>query len=70
MINQGKPDTLSLSILIAAFLSLTGLQAQTIWKHVTNQPVLSYGAAGTWDDGAVFWPAVLKDGDTLRMWYA
>jgi hypothetical protein len=70
MINQGKPDTLSLSILIAAFLSLTGLQAQTIWKHVTNQPVLSYGAAGKWDDGAVFWPAVLKDGDTLRMWYA
>lgn len=57
-------------IFFAAVLSSTGLQAQTVWKHVTSHPVLSFGAAGKWDDGAVLWPAVIKDGDTLRMWYA
>jgi predicted GH43/DUF377 family glycosyl hydrolase len=46
------------------------LQAQTDWRHVTNHPVVSYGAEGKWDDGAVLWPSVIKDGDTLRMWYA
>jgi predicted GH43/DUF377 family glycosyl hydrolase len=46
------------------------LQAQTDWRHVTNHPVVNYGAAGRWDNGAVLWPAVIKDGDTLRMWYA
>jgi hypothetical protein len=48
----------------------TNLHAQTVWKHVTSHPVLSFGAAGKWDDGAVLWPAIIKDGDTLRMWYA
>jgi len=57
-------------ILLAAVLFSTGLQAQTVWKHVTSQPVLGYGLDGMWDDGAVLWPAVIKDGDTLRMWYA
>ncbi len=71
MINQGKRiDALSVSILIAAVLSSTGLKAQANWTHVTDQPVLSYGAAGEWDDGVVFWAAVIGDGDTLRMWYA
>ncbi|MDZ7359674.1 MAG: T9SS type A sorting domain-containing protein [candidate division KSB1 bacterium] len=46
------------------------LLAQTVWKQVINRPVLSFGAAGKWDDGAVLWPTVIKDGDTLRMWYA
>src|SRR5574341_263127 len=57
--------TLTLIIVCAA-----KLQAQTDWRHVASQPVLSYGASGRWDNGAVFWPAVIKDGDTLRMWYA
>ncbi len=57
-------------ILIAAVLVSTELQAQADWKHVINQPVLVHGVAGQWDNGAVLWPAVIKDGDTLRMWYA
>lgn len=56
-------------ILIPAVLSSTELKAQTNWTHVTDQPVLDYGASGEWDSGAVLWPAVIKDGDTLRMWY-
>ncbi len=47
----------------------TGLFAQTDFTHVTNQPVLSLGAPGEWDNGGVWNPAVIKDGDTLRMWY-
>jgi hypothetical protein len=70
VINQGKLGTWNVSILIAAFFSSTGLQAQTAWKHVANHPVISYSADGKWDDGAVLWPSVIKDGDTLRMWYA
>lgn len=50
--------------------SAMNLPAQTDWSHVVNQPVLGYGLAGNWDEGAVFWPAVIKDGDTLRMWYS
>jgi len=70
MINQDQLNALSVPILIAAILAATGLQAQTGWSHATSQPVLSYGAVGKWDNGAVLWPAVIKDGDTLRMWYA
>ncbi len=66
-----KMDVVILIVsIIVAVLSAIDLQAQTIWKHVINRPVLSFGAAGKWDDGAVLWPAVIKDGDTLRMWYA
>jgi hypothetical protein len=57
-------------IFIAAILVATELQAQADWKHVINQPVLVHGVAGQWDNGAVLWPSVIKDGDTLRMWYA
>ena len=52
-----------------AVLSPTELTAQTDWKHFTDQPVLSFGVEGEWDSGTVFWPTVIKDGDTLRMWY-
>jgi hypothetical protein len=45
------------------------LFAQTDFTYVTNQPVLGHGAAGEFDDGAVWFPAVIKDNDTLRMWY-
>lgn len=32
--------------------------------------MLVRSAEGKWDDGSVLWPTVIKDGDTLRMWYA
>lgn len=55
--------------LALAFLC-TQLHAQAHWTPVTNRPVLTRGVDERWDDGAVLWPAVIKDGDTLRMWYA
>ncbi|MDP2362133.1 MAG: hypothetical protein Q8M94_00015, partial [Ignavibacteria bacterium] len=59
------------STVISIVLILFGkeISAQTNFTHVTDQPVFSYGASGEWDDGTVWNPAVIKDGDTLRMWY-
>ena len=37
-------------------------------KHAGN-PVLAVGAAGSWDDDAVWGPAVLKEGSSYKMWY-
>lgn len=48
---------------------MTDLSAQFNFYDVTNQPVLSYGDPGEWDDAVVWNPTVIKDGDTLRMWY-
>jgi predicted GH43/DUF377 family glycosyl hydrolase len=45
------------------------ISAQTNFTHITDQPIFSYGASGDWDGGTVWYPAVIKDGDTLRMWY-
>lgn len=39
------------------------------WTRNPNNPVLSPGVPGSWDDQAVQQPVVLLDGDTLRMWY-
>ncbi|ODS41144.1 MAG: hypothetical protein A7315_02160 [Candidatus Altiarchaeales archaeon WOR_SM1_79] len=56
-------------ISIVIILFAKGLLAQTNFTHVTDHPVFSYGAQGTWDDGTVWNPTVIKDSDTLRMWY-
>jgi predicted GH43/DUF377 family glycosyl hydrolase len=45
------------------------LVAQTHFHETQNKPVLSTSEYGKWDGGAVWHPAVIKDGDTLRMWY-
>jgi uncharacterized repeat protein (TIGR01451 family) len=37
-------------------------------KHAGN-PILIAGTAGSWDDYAVWGPAVLKDGSSFKMWY-
>jgi len=68
--NQAKLGALGVSLFVAATFSPTRMRAQTEWTHVVDRPVLEYGAAGEWDDGAVFWPAVIRDGEILRMWYA
>ena len=52
-----------------AFLSFETVFAQTVFEHVTDHPVFSYGATGEWDGGTVWNPTIIKDGDTLRMWY-
>jgi len=46
------------------------IEAQTVWTHVSDQPVLDYGDAGQWEDYGIWPRSVIKDGDTLRMWYA
>lgn len=43
--------------------------AQTHFSDVIGHPVLGYGEPGEWDDAVVWNPAVVKDGDTLRMWF-
>ena len=36
---------------------------------VTTNPVLVPGITGSWDDWRTEFPAVIKVGDTLKMWY-
>jgi predicted GH43/DUF377 family glycosyl hydrolase len=39
------------------------------WTRAGASPVLSAGAAGTWDAGGVRYPVVHHDGTTWRLWY-
>lgn len=62
--------TLQYTVFIFMFLLFVQvLVAQVHFKETQNKPVLSRGESGQWDVGAVWHPAVIKDGDTLRMWY-
>lgn len=69
-----NPNTkfFSVILLTVCLTTIPGYQiafGQTAFSDVTGQPVLGYGASGEWDDAVVWNPAVIKDGDTLRMWY-
>ena len=37
--------------------------------HISDGPVFSPGNTGAWDGSSVSEPSVIKDGDTLKMWY-
>jgi len=39
------------------------------WTKYASNPVLDFGPAGAWDNGAVGDPTVISDGSTYRMWY-
>jgi hypothetical protein len=39
------------------------------WTWYSGNPVLTPGSPGKWDDYDVGSPVVIKDGDTLKMWY-
>ncbi|MFA5868063.1 MAG: DUF2341 domain-containing protein [Actinomycetota bacterium] len=39
------------------------------WTKNPN-PVLDLGGFGSWDDNAVYYPTVVKDGATYKMWYS
>lgn len=39
------------------------------FTHVINQAVFGSGVFDEWDDYSVAYPAIIRDGDTLRMWY-
>ncbi|RME00450.1 MAG: T9SS C-terminal target domain-containing protein [Calditrichaeota bacterium] len=56
-------------ILLLATLTPLLLFSQVNWTRVTSGPVLTVGPEGSWDEGIAFICAVIKDGDTLKMWY-
>jgi len=56
-------------VLLSLMLLTTAVYSQFDWTHMTDQPVLDYGAPGEWDQWGVFNPSIIKDGDTLKMWY-
>ena len=39
------------------------------WTKYGSAPVLSPGAAGSWDEKGASFPMVIKDGSTYKMWY-
>ncbi len=39
------------------------------WTRDPANPVLQYGASGTWDDNGIFYPSVLARDGKLRMWF-
>jgi predicted GH43/DUF377 family glycosyl hydrolase len=41
----------------------------TIWTKYGTAPVLSPGAAGSWDANGASFPIVIKEGSTYKMWY-
>ncbi len=45
-------------------------QAPGAWTKLADNPVLSPGSSGAWDDRFTLAPSVLLDGSTYRMWYA
>lgn len=62
---------ISLIALTGLFLFIITAEnlAQTDFNYISDQPVLSWGESGEWDDNQIWNPAVIKDGDTLKMWY-
>jgi len=41
----------------------------TNWSKDSANPIVSPGAVGEWDNPIVLNPVVIRDGDTLKMWY-
>jgi predicted GH43/DUF377 family glycosyl hydrolase len=67
-----KSKLLVMLLLTGCFLlmnMLSSLAQIENWNDVVDHAVFSYGNTGEWDDGHVWNPAVIKDGDTLRMYY-
>ncbi|MBN1482928.1 T9SS C-terminal target domain-containing protein [candidate division KSB1 bacterium] len=59
----------ALSALCSIFFT-PALFCQINWTPVSNQPVLGTGPEGGWDGGCTVFPIVIKEGDTLKMWYS
>lgn len=60
---------LAIITVLYSILFVPPLFTQVNWTHVTYQPVIKCGAEGEWDDGCTLAPIVIKEGDTLKMWY-
>lgn len=50
--------------------NVTLIPSPTDWVKAQGNPVLDVGPAGSWDDLAVDFPSVMKDGDIYKMWYS
>lgn len=55
------------SFCVACLASI--MSAQYHFRQTQDKAVFVRGELGTWDQCCVWNPAVVKDGDTLRMWY-
>jgi len=51
------------------FISTADISAQYNFDDVVDQAVLGWGETGQWDEGLVWFPTVIKDGDIYKMWY-
>ena len=61
----------NLSLLFAAFLLLQiPTLSQTNWTKYANNPVLTFGSQGSWDEGGSEFGSVLFDGNIYHMWYS
>ena len=65
---KSKSKKVYLVAIVMTLFAATAI-AQTSWQHVTDKAVLMPGNPGEWDDANAALPVVIKDGDTLRMWY-
>ncbi len=61
---------LSLLLRATVLACCSAVQAQVEWSEYSGNPVLEFGPPGSWDAGVVFTPSVIKEADTLKMWYA
>jgi predicted GH43/DUF377 family glycosyl hydrolase/predicted esterase len=69
LFNQQAP-TLPLQDPVYPLGTQTNLSIPPIdFTYSSSQPVFSFGAPGTWDKAGVRAPAIIQDGDTVRMWY-
>lgn len=60
----------AMNVLSAVFiLCALPIGAQIHWTHVGDTPVMPHGEEGSWNSGSLFMPRVIKEGDTLKMWY-
>ena len=49
---------------------VTSTDLESGWTFQANNPLLTVGDPGSWDDDQVFGAMVLKDGDIYKMWYS
>ena len=66
-----KKSAILITIFALAILSLP-FQAGAVvdWTKDANNPALETGGSGAWDEDGIDRPAVIKDGNTYKMWYS
>ncbi len=64
--------SLRFPVITVLVISLTPLpiRSQTVWFKYERNPVLDIGKPGSWDASDVSSPRVIRDHDTLKLWYS